>query len=259
MIYITALPALKDNYIWVIIHLVSGNCLIVDPGESKVVINYLTLSQWRPRAILLTHHHADHTSGAQDLSVHYQIPVFGPGIENIAAVTQPLEGQESLHLQELGLNIQVLAIPGHTRGHLAYYSEGLLFCGDTLFTGACGRLFEGSAEQMYNSLTQLSALPDHTLVYCGHEYTQDNLVFAQTIEPNNPALQLRIKQTNDLRSRGLATVPSSLKVEKQTNPFLRCHEPAIMQHIATFSGKYPDSPAEAFAALRSQKDSFKIR
>ncbi len=259
MIHVTPIPALKDNYIWVIIHLTSGNCLIVDPGESKAVIDYLTLAHWHPKAILLTHHHADHTAGAQDLASHYQIPVFGPAIENIPAVTHPLTCPQTLAIRELGLKIQVLAIPGHTRGHLAYYSEGLLFCGDTLFTGACGRLFEGSAEQMYSSLSQLSALPDHTLIYCGHEYTQDNLIFAHTLEPNNPALQLRIAQTNHLRSRGLATVPSSLKIEKQTNPFLRCQEQAIIQSIANFSGKYPADPIEAFTALRLQKDSFKIR
>lgn len=258
MRYITAIPALQDNYIWLIIHLPSSHCLVVDPGESTPVIETVDLYQWRPTAILLTHHHPDHTAGAQDLSQHYNIPVYGPAHEQISAVTQPLNGQELLFFKELALYLQVLSIPGHTLGHLAYFGDEALFCGDTLFTGGCGRLFEGTAAQMYASLNQLASLPDNTRVYCGHEYTQSNLMFAQSIEPHNTVLQSRVTQTIRFRNRGLPTVPSTLGLEKQTNPFLRCQEPALKQKVANILGKPDPTPLEIFTFLRAQKDQFKI-
>jgi hydroxyacylglutathione hydrolase len=258
MLHITPIPALKDNYIWLLIHLPSSHCLIIDPGESTPVIEAITLYQWRPTALLLTHHHPDHTAGAAEIAERYHIPVYGPAGENIPAVTYPLNGQETLSFEALALNLQVLAIPGHTRNHLAYYGGNAVFCGDTLFTGGCGRLFEGTAAQMYHSLNKLTALPDNTLVCCGHEYTLNNLIFAQTIEPRNTLLLQRINEVNRRLDRGLPTVPSTLGLEKQTNPFLRCQEPSVRQSIANLTGKQHENPVDLFAALRIQKDSFKI-
>lgn len=256
MFLINPIPAFKDNYIWVIIHPSSSKCLIVDPGESLPVMHYLTLYQWRPIAILLTHHHPDHTAGVAMLSEHYSIPVYGPMNEIIPAVTNPLSGGELLNFKALNLTLKVLSIPGHTQGHLAYHQDNVLFCGDTLFTGGCGRIFEGTPNQLFHSLSQLAALPDYTLVYCGHEYTQHNLQFAQTIEPTNFILQQRIVHTTHMRHHHIPTVPSTLLLEKQTNPFLRCDQAAVSQFFTNFTGKSTTDLVEIFATLRSLKDKF---
>jgi len=258
MLNVTPISAFTDNYIWVIIHSPSKHCLIVDPGQSEQVIEFINHENLHPIAILLTHHHADHVGGAANLREYYNIPVYGPALENIPSVTHPLTGNETLSITELNAHVQVISIPGHTKGHVAYYTEGLLFCGDTLFTGGCGRIFEGNAEQMLQSLNCLATLPDTTLIYCGHEYTQANLAFAQTIDPNNPALELRITETNDLTERGIPTVPSTLYIEKQTNPFLRCDCPAIIAAATTHSGRILSNTAEVFTTIRLQKNSFKF-
>lgn len=258
MLEVTPIPAFTDNYIWVIIHSPSQHCLIVDPGESTNVTAFIDSKNLQPVAILLTHHHADHVGGSATLSQHYHIPVYGPALENIPSVTHPLAGDEILPFTELNLNLQVLAIPGHTIGHIAYFGDQRLFCGDTLFTGGCGRIFEGTAEQMFQSLNRLAALPENTLVYCGHEYTQANLAFAHTIDPTNSPLALRISATNILREQGLPTVPSTMGLEKQTNPFLRCDNPAIIAAANRQIGRDSANSSEVFTAIRLMKNSFKF-
>lgn len=247
MLQVTPIPALKDNYIWLIISRSTQNCLIVDPGEAALVLQAISLFHLKPTAILLTHHHWDHTGGVAEILNYYKIPVFG-------SIPQSLRDNETLAFQELNLSFNALAIPGHTQGHFAYYGEGLLFCGDTLFTGGCGRVFEGTIEQLFASLARLSALPDSTLIYCGHEYTENNLRFAQLIEPENESLAERINLTRRLRHHGIPTVPSNLGLEKRTNPFLRCHEPAVIRAAAAYGAA--KDPIAVFHTLRKLKDEF---
>ena len=258
MLKILPIPAFKDNYIWLIIHTSSQECLIVDPGEAAPVISSLRKYHLKPAAVLLTHHHYDHINGVAELLVQYPVPVLGPAAENIATVTQPLSGNETLVLKALDLELSVLAIPGHTRGHIAYHLADSVFCGDTLFTGGCGRLFEGTAEQMFHSLTRLAALPNKTLVYCGHEYTADNLQFAITVEPHNAEVISRISTTRKLRQQNLPTVPATLALEKLTNPFLRCQESAVVKAAEAYAQTSLPHPEDVFRALRAWKDSFKI-
>lgn len=254
MLRIDAIPAFDDNYIWLIKDENLRHAAIVDPGDAAPVLAHLQQHNVTPVAILITHHHADHTGGIQDLLAEYEMPVYGPAHERIPALTHPLSEGDVVTLDELGARFQVFEAPGHTRGHILYYGHGLLFCGDTLFAGGCGRIFEGTPEQMYNSLRKIEALPDETLVYCAHEYTEANLKFARVAEPGNTDLMQRIEETRSLRERGLATVPSLLGLEKKTNPFLRSHVAEIIHGAEDFAGRPLPTPAEVFAAVRHWKD-----
>lgn len=256
MLKITAVPAFKDNYIWVIQAHGSKYCAIVDPGEAEPVVEFLQKRQLRPIAILITHHHWDHTNGIKLLLQRYDIPVYGPAPENVPHGNNPLKGGEQLPLTELNLDLKVLAIPGHTKDHLAYYGDGIVLTGDTLFTAGCGRVFEGTIPMMYASLAELAALPAETLVYCGHEYTANNLKFAAAVEPNNPEIQARIQYTNWQREQGLPTVPASLATELATNPFLRCKKNTVFSAAERFSGQKPSDSIEVFSILRHWKDNF---
>jgi hydroxyacylglutathione hydrolase len=216
-------------------------------------------------AILLTHHHADHIGGVPQLLAEYDVPVYGPRNDGIAAVTRPLGEGDRIQVPRLALELSVLDVPGHTRGHIAYVRDegGLpagphwLFCGDTLFGAGCGRLFEGTPEQMAASLAKLAALPDDTLVYCAHEYTLANLRFAQAVEPGNVALQMRLEADSKARGTNLPTVPSTISAEKATNPFLRVTEPGIVDSLVAAGRLQPGaSPVAAFAALREWKNVF---
>jgi hydroxyacylglutathione hydrolase len=249
-----AVPAFNDNYIWLIIHASTRQCLIVDPGEADSVLAALQQHQLEPTAILLTHHHFDHVGGVEKLLTYYPMRVFGPAAENISTVTEPLSGGEVL--SELGEKLSVIAIPGHTRAHIAYYFKGSVFCGDTLFTAGCGRIFEGTAPQMFASLMRLANLPDNTYIYCGHEYTTANLQFAITVEPDNPAILARIESSKQLRRQNLPTVPAPLNLEKQTNPFLRATEPAVIEAASAYAGTALQDPIDVFRTLRMWKDSF---
>lgn len=255
---ILPIPAYTDNYIWLIIHSATQRCLIIDPGESTAVIQTLTRQKYIPTAVLLTHHHHDHSGGASELAHHFQLPVYGPAVEAIPAVTHPLHNATLLLPDNWDTPIRVFSIPGHTRGHLAYYLEGRLFCGDTLFTAGCGRIFEGTPAQMYQSLAILTTLPATTEIYCGHEYTLANLQFALTVEPTNTALQERLQHSRALRQQGLPTVPSTATCEQQTNPFLRCHEASVQTAVTKHFGTQFASELEVFTALREWKNSFKI-
>lgn len=256
MIQITPIPAFKDNYIWLIHHPKKSHAVIVDPGVAEPVLATLKAMNLKLSAILITHHHYDHCHGIEELLQVFPVPVYGPHQGTIAGVTQHLYEGDRVNLPELNLSLSVFEIPGHTLDHIAYFAPKILFCGDTLFTAGCGRLFEGTAEQMVNSLDKLAALPSDTLVYCGHEYTKNNLLFAQAVEPNNNAIHERLEDTETLLLQGYPTVPASLAVEKKTNPFLRFRIPEIKNSLELKLGCALNNPVEIFAALRNWKNNF---
>jgi len=251
-------PAFSDNYIWVLHN--GQSALVVDPGEADGVLQWLAQQGLRLDTILVTHHHADHTGGVATLRDATGAQVIGPAREPMPEPLRRVGAGD--FVEALGLRFEVLEVPGHTAGHIAYYtpdvdSQPLLFCGDTLFSAGCGRLFEGTPAQMLDSLTRLAALPDATRVCCTHEYTLSNLRFALAVEPGNAALVRYAELCQQLRDRNLPTLPSSIGLEKQINPFLRSREPALVQAAL---GHDPASTAEAvsvFATLREWKNVFK--
>ena len=253
MFDIVRIPAFKDNYIWLLRK--GAAAVVVDPGDAGPVLEVLDRQGLTLTAILITHHHADHQGGVADLLARYPAPVFGPAHESITALSRPLRGGETIDLAELGAAFAVIAVPGHTLGHLAYYGAGCLFCGDTLFTVGCGRVFEGTMAQMLASLERLAALPDETAVYCAHEYTQANLRFALAADPDNSLLLQRASDVAAARAKGEATVPSTLAQEKATNPFLRCGEPALAAAARSRVAQASD-PLAVFTALREWKNVF---
>lgn len=254
---ILTVPAFDDNYLWIIHD--GQRAAVVDPGDAAPIISALAQHNLELCAILLTHHHPDHIGGVPALLKHKSVTVYGPSNDGITAVTHPLSQHELLHLPEINLNLEIIEVPGHTLGHIAYFAplQHWLFCGDTLFAGGCGRLFEGTPAQMLHSLDQLAALPDDTGVYCAHEYTMSNLRFAKEIEPKNQALLARIKREQAKRDQGIPTVPSQIGLEKQTNPFLRSREPAVVARLLE-AEKISEGQNEVstFAALRSWKNNY---
>jgi hydroxyacylglutathione hydrolase len=249
-ICISAIPAFQDNYIWLITH--GNHAAVVDPGDAVPVINYLKAHQLNLDAILITHHHADHIGGVDDLLKHYSAQVYAPQKEVYKFPHIAVADGQSVQLQHLNLSLQVMEIPGHTLGHVAYYGANSLFCGDTLFGGGCGRLFEGTPAQMLNSLQRIAALPQQTAIYCAHEYTEHNLQFAKTLEPNNQALIQRIAETRIIRAQGKPSLPSFLKLELETNPFLRCQLPQIAEKI----GLRSNDTLAVFTAVRQLRNHF---
>lgn len=251
MFDILPIPAFKDNYIWLLLR--DGHAAVVDPGDPVPVIARLEELGLSLESILITHHHADHQGGISALLEHWEAEVFGPENESITGRTQALRGGEVITV--LGQAVQVMAVPGHTLGHLAYAVPGALFCGDTLFGAGCGRLFEGSPAQMYDSLSKIAALPDETRVYCAHEYTEMNLRFALAVEPENQDLLVRVKRVAALRDADQPSVPSTLAEEKVTNPFLRSAEPVVIAKALEL-GAVDRSPVAVFAAIRQWRNGF---
>ena len=252
MFDVIRIPAFKDNYIWLLRKGVSA--AVVDPGDARPVLEVIEREGLTLTSILITHHHHDHQGGVAGLLAHHSAEVFGPAAESITGLTQPLYGGETICLEPLGVEFQVFAVPGHTLGHLAFYCSGALFCGDTLFGAGCGRLFEGTPRQMYDSLVRLASLPEKTSVYCAHEYTEVNLRFALSIEPDNYQVQQRADEVAAARAKGWATIPSTLALEKATNPFLRCNAPEMLASVQGKVGHALD-PLAVFTLLREWRNS----
>ena len=254
---VSRLAAFADNYIWLIhgqTQSTAKDVIIVDPGEEEPVYESIRANGYRPRAIFITHHHADHTGGVRAICSHYDIPVYGPVNEKIASVTHPCSENDIIQFDDMQLEFTIIDVPGHTRGHIAYFGHQTLFIGDTLFAGGCGRLFEGTHIQMHDSLSKILSLDDDTLIYCAHEYTEDNLQFAINVEPDSELLLDRIDEVIKLRAMDKATVPSSLKVEKQTNPFLRFNEKSVVIAAEQYSKQILVNSAEVFRVVREWKD-----
>jgi hydroxyacylglutathione hydrolase len=254
---VRAVRAFSDNYIWLIQSpTASDQVVAVDPGEAGPVLAELKRRNLKLAAMLLTHHHADHIGGVPDLQRLGNMPVIGPEDQRIAR-TQTVRDAERCELPELGLGFEILHIPGHTLSHIAFWGHGALFCGDTLFSAGCGRMFEGTPKQMNASLCRLRDLPPETQVYCGHEYTAANLRFALTVEPTNGAALEYQERVQRIRAAGEPTLPSTLKLEIKVNPFLRCDNPSVRSAAEAHAGKDLPEPAEVFAVLRAWKDQFR--
>jgi hydroxyacylglutathione hydrolase len=253
MISMHAIPALKDNYIWAIVNETYQTALIVDPGDAEPVLQYLQHHHLTLAGILITHHHWDHSNGLASLIKKIPVPVIGSIHSPLSGLTKQV-GEGLFSMSSHFPDFQGILIPGHTLDHIAYYMQDALFCGDTLFAGGCGRLFEGTAKQLYTSLQTLSKLPLHTQIHCGHEYTLDNLRFAQLVEPNNQAIVQRIKNVSTLRKQGHPSLPSFLYEEIETNPFLRCEVPDIIEHVEAYAQCRLNHPVEVFRVLREWKN-----
>ena len=256
MITVTPIKAFSDNYIWCLQASDSTDAVVVDPGDGQPVLDALSANGLALAGIIITHHHFDHTGGLDLLLAHAAVPVWGPHNPAIGQIGQRLG--EGDRVTVLGAEFEVIEVPGHTLDHIAFYcaEESLLFCGDTLFAGGCGRLFEGDAATMYRSLGRLAALPGATRVYCAHEYTMANLAFAEAVEPENAALLARISADARRREQDLPTVPSELSLERATNPFLRCAEASVAGHMQARDSIDPQDPVAVFAAVRGWKDNF---
>jgi hydroxyacylglutathione hydrolase len=256
MLTIFPIPALRDNYIWA---LHDEHCaVIVDPGDAAPVRAWLEANGITLTAILCTHRDHDHVDGICELAQVYNAPVYGPRHETIPGITHPLDEADCVELPSPPCRLRVLHIPGHTSGHVAYLGEGYLFCGDTLYACGCGRVRNNATEQLYNSLRRLAALPDDTQICCAHEYTETNIRFALLYEPNNIALQQRQLTARTLRAAGRPTLPTTVALEKATNPFLRCNQAEIIRNVENHLGHAlpPHDEIAVFAALREWRTTF---
>jgi len=258
---ITPIPALDSNYFWVIQpNRNQPDVYVVDPGDATPVIDYLKNNQLSLTAILITHRHRDHIQGIAGLLEYSPVPVYGPDSELIPQITHKLGDGDLLQLDDIAFKI--ISVPGHTWEHITYFCTAtdkrppLLFCGDALFAGGCGRRFDGTAVIMWDSLQKLAALPDDTQTYCAHEYTQANLEFGLAVEPDNKLLADRLEQVKQLRAQGRVTLPSTILLEKRTNPFLRCQQPGIKIFTENRTQQPLGTPAEVFGALRLIKDTW---
>jgi hydroxyacylglutathione hydrolase len=254
MLTLIPLPAFEDNYIWVLHD--GHHAIAVDPGDPAPLIGFLEAHQLALTTLLITHHHRDHTGGNIQLRQRYGCDIYAPDNPRIPAVTHILRGGDSVDIPEPGLHFDVLATPGHTLDHISYVGHGSLFCGDTVFGCGCGKLFEGDPAMMAASLDAILALPDATRVCCAHEYTLSNIDFAKTIDGDNPALLERERQDRSQCAQNHPTLPSTLALEKATNPFLRFHDPDMTAFATRYLNRSQPNPAEVFGAIRAAKDAW---
>lgn len=253
---IVQIPLLRDNYAYLIVCEETNEAAVIDPSEAKPVLGQVAKEGVRLTAILNTHHHWDHTGGNSVLAQRLPLKVYGHRLDErrISGFTHPLGEGDEVMIGEL--KARILFIPGHTKGHIAYLFEDKLFCGDTLFVAGCGRLFEGTAEEMVSSLSKLKQLSEKTLVYCGHEYTEKNLQFALTIEPDNKRVSDKLSRVRSLRARGVSTVPSTIGEERETNPFLRWDSKEVQQNLRKDFPTMGLDPVSVFSHARKLKDQF---
>ena len=258
MLQVSPVRAFSDNYIWLIRAPADpGAAVVVDPGDDRPVEQVLQQSGLRLHAILVTHHHADHVGGVAALASRHGAAVYGPARERMPCDVQALDDGGTADLGRLGLEFAVMAVPGHTLGHIAYVGHGAIFCGDTLFSAGCGRLFEGTPAQMLDSLDRIAELPDATRVYCAHEYTLSNLRFASAVEPDNPDVREALADTGRQRERDEITLPSTLGRERRINPFLRSRQGSVRAAAERHAGRTLATDTQVFAAVRSWKDGFR--
>ncbi|ADE11745.1 hydroxyacylglutathione hydrolase [Sideroxydans lithotrophicus] len=253
MLNIIPIPALQDNYIWLLRR--DNHAVIVDPGEAALVLDYLQANSLQLDAILCTHRHHDHVDGIEELRGVYNVPVHGRSHPKNPHITHDLREGDRLWLETLDAEFAIIEVPGHLDDHIAFIAPRVVFCGDVMFGGGCGKNFEGTPAQLLHSLQRLAALPDDTQVYCAHEYTSYNLPFALACEPDNPDVQRRIADTRSLRERNLSTVPFTIALEKATNPFLRCSSPELVRTLQA-RGLADTSELAVFTALREWRDRF---
>jgi hydroxyacylglutathione hydrolase len=246
--------AFQDNYVWTL--RLGNNAAVVDPGEAGPVLAYLRAHKLNLTAILNTHHHADHVGGNAELLEHYPVPVYGPYDDRIPTVSDRVREGDKFTLPGFAIEFQVFEIPAHTRTHIAFYGDGMLFCGDTLFACGCGRLFEGTPAQMHASLAKLAQLPGTARVYCGHEYTLSNIKFARAVEADNVELAAWEKTAAALRAKDEPTLPSTLERELRANPFMRCEEPGVIAAACRHAGRPLADPVSVLGALREWKNNF---
>ena len=254
MISIKPIKALSDNYIWLVT--TNEGSIVIDPGESKQIIDLVKSNEIDLEGILITHHHYDHTNGIEEILKYKKVEVYGPK-NNVNSITKRVKQNDVFNL--IGLKFEVIETPGHTLDHIAFYclkdEKSILFCGDTLFSGGCGRVFEGTYSQMYESLKKLSKLPEDTQIFCGHEYTSSNLQFACAVEPNNQFIKQYNEEIIEKTKNGEPSLPSSLKIEHMINPFIRCNEENLIDNINKKFGEV-SSEIEIFSTLRKWKDDF---
>ncbi|MCP4595848.1 hydroxyacylglutathione hydrolase [Neptuniibacter sp.] len=257
MFNVTPIPAFNDNYIWAISLPEQNAVAVVDPGDAQPVLDYLKSNNLSLCAILITHHHNDHTGGVSKLTESFDVPVYGPANSPFKGITHPLSKGDKIDL--LGKTLTINEIPGHTLDHISYYTgenEPQLFCGDTLFLAGCGRLFEGTAAQMLEAMDYFAEMPDNTEVYCTHEYSLANLDFAVAVEPNNNEIKATVEQCKALRADDQPTLPSTIGQEKQINPFMRTHHADVIQAANNFSGSTLENKVAIFASIREWKNQF---
>jgi len=254
MLQVHGIAAFDDNYIWAI-QGENGKVAIVDPGDADPVLSYLQKTGQQAVAILITHKHYDHVGGIADLKENYpDVVVYGPADEPVQGLDYRLKAGDKVIIPGLQFRPEIMEVPGHTEGHIAYFGDGALFCGDTLFACGCGRVFSGTMAQLHHSLGKISGLPGETLVYCAHEYTLDNIGFAKWVEPDNPDLIQREDQVRAARLQQLPTVPSTLDLELRTNPFLRAHVQRVINAAEHHAGHSLDTNEAVFTVLRQWKD-----
>lgn len=258
MINITPIHAFNDNYIWAITNEQNNQLILVDPGQIAPCLHFINENNLVLTAVLITHHHNDHVGAINELTKHASFEVYGPATEEIPHIKHKLVENDVVNFDDFGLTFKVFDVPGHTAGHIVYYSKenNVLFSGDTLFSGGCGRLFEGTAAQMHNSLSKLRQLPAATKVYCAHEYTLANLYFALAVEPENVEVLTYFNHVNYLRDNNQATIPTTIEQELKINPFLRANEASVKVSAELHSGDKLNNEIAVFAAVRRWKDNF---